>query len=149
MPPIEIRPSPIVETAEEVAPKTKYERSTLTELSAKEIHLRLTEQMETQKLFKDPALTLGELSALLNVHANVLSQVINSIENKNFYDYINQKRVEELTRIIALPENKNFTLLSLAYDSGFNSKTSFNRNFKKVTGLSPTAYLKQQQLTFA
>lgn len=140
---------PSVTAAEASAPKTKYEKSTLTDISAKEIHSRLSEQMEAEKLFKDPELTLGDLAALLNVHPNILSQVINSIENKNFYDYINQKRVDELRRVIALPANKNFTLLSLAFDCGFNSKTSFNRNFKKVTGLSPSEYLKQQQLTLA
>lgn len=139
---------PIIEE-ESSAPKAKYEKSTLTDISAKEIHIKLSEQMESQQLFKDPELTLGELAAVLNVHPNTLSQVINSIENKNFYDYVNEKRVEELKRIIALPANKNFTLLSLAFDCGFNSKTSFNRNFKKATGLSPSEYLKQQQLTLA
>ncbi|MNY28251.1 Helix-turn-helix domain protein [compost metagenome] len=68
------------------------------------------------------------------------------MEKKSFYDYINELRIEEFKIIVVLPENQKFTLLSLAYDVGFNSKTSFNRNFKNITGLSPTAYLQQQKI---
>ena len=98
--------------------------------------------MQEEKLYKNSELTLADLSQKLNVHPNVLSQVINSAEQKNFYDYINCQRIEEFKRIILLPENQKFTLLSLAFECGFNSKTAFNRNFKKATGISPSEYLK-------
>ncbi len=98
--------------------------------------------MENEKLFKNSELTLTQLSQTLNVHPNTLSQVINSVEQKNFYDYINFQRVEEFKKAMALPENQKFTLLSLAFECGFNSKTAFNRNFRKVTGVSPSEYLK-------
>lgn len=122
--------------------KKKYQKSGLSDLEALKIHKRLTDLMSSEKIFKNPEITLVELSQLLSVHPNILSQVINTLENKNFYDYINDKRVEEFKTIVVLQKNRKYTLLSLALESGFNSKTTFNRNFKKSTGLSPTEYLK-------
>jgi AraC-like DNA-binding protein len=88
-------------------------------------------------------LTLDELAEKVKVLPHILSQVINTIEQKSFYDYVNLKRVEDFKKAVALPENKKYTLLALALECGFNSKTAFNRNFKNVTGLSPSLYLKQ------
>ncbi len=122
--------------------KIKYEKSSLTTSELQVIHQKLTQIMEDEKLYKNPDLTLADLSQKLNIHSNVLSQVINSAEEKNFYDYINLQRVEEFKKQILLPENQKFTLLSVAFECGFNSKTAFNRNFKKATGLSPSEYLK-------
>jgi AraC-like DNA-binding protein len=133
---------PEVSPTENQSEKIKYEKSGLGTLELQSIHQKLTEIMEEEKLYKNSELTLSELSQKLNVHPNTLSQVINTVEQKNFYDYINYQRVEEFKRIILLPENQKFTLLSLAFECGFNSKTAFNRNFKKATGLSPSAYLK-------
>lgn len=122
--------------------KIKYEKSGLNITELQTIHKNLIMVMQEEKLYKNSELTLVELSKKLNVHPNVLSQVINSVEHKNFYDYINHQRVEEFKKIILLPENQKFTLLSIAFECGFNSKTAFNRNFKKATGLSPSEYLK-------
>jgi AraC-like DNA-binding protein len=124
----------------------KYQKSAIGEGHLSEIHLELLTLMDQKKLFKDPALSLSELARQLNVHSNSLSQVINRLEHKNFYDYVNALRIDEFKTIVAFPENQKFTLLSLAYEVGFNSKTSFNRNFKKITGLSPTTYLKQHKI---
>ncbi len=130
-----------------VAPKIKYEKSGLSEEQAGKIYKQLLGCMTNQKLFSDSELTLAALAKTLDVHPNHLSQVINSYEGKNFYDYINFHRVEEFKKLAPLPDNRNYTLLSLAYECGFNSKTSFNRNFKKVTGISPSEYLLQQQIS--
>lgn len=127
---------------ENASEKIKYEKSSLTNSDLQSIHQKLTLIMTDEKVFKNPDLTLAELSQKLNIHPNILSQVINSAEGKNFYDYINSQRVEEFKKLILLPENQKFTLLSLAFECGFNSKTAFNRNFKKATGLSPSEYLK-------
>lgn len=132
--------------SKEINSPFKYQKSAIGEELLSEIHLDLLKLMDQKKLFKDPGLSLNDLARQLNVHANTLSQVINTLENKNFYDYINELRINEFNMIVAYPENQKFTLLSLAYEVGFNSKTSFNRNFKKITGLSPTAYLKQQKI---
>ena len=126
--------------------KVKYLRSSLSEALAMEIYTDLTKVINEEKIFVNPELTLAELAQTLDVHPHNLSQVINTYEEKSFYDYINLKRIEEFKRIVAVPENRKFTLLALAHDCGFNSKTSFNRNFKNLTGLSPSDYLKQTQI---
>jgi AraC-like DNA-binding protein len=123
--------------------KIKYEKSGVDSADLFAIHKELSQIMQHENLYKNPELTLSDVAQKLQVHPNILSQVINSIEQKNFYDYINSQRVEEFKQMITLPQNQKFTLLSLAYECGFNSKTSFNRNFKKNTLLSPTEYLKQ------
>jgi len=110
---------------------------------ADKIHRDLKLLIKTEKAFKKEELSLAQLAQQLGVHPNNLSQVINTYENKSFYDYINTLRIEEFKALVLLPQNNRYTLLSLAFECGFNSKTSFNRNFKKITGQSPSAYLKE------
>ena len=127
--------------------KVKYEKSGLAGDQAGKIYEQLVIAMTNQKLFTESELTLAALAKTLAVHPNHLSQVINSYEGKNFYDYINFQRVEEFKNLAPQPDNRNYTLLSMAYECGFNSKTSFNRNFRKVTGISPSEYLLQQNIS--
>lgn len=129
--------------------KQKYERSTLPQEQADKIHHGLIDLMQTEKSYKESELTLAGLANRLSVHPHKLSQVINTYENKNFYDYVNLLRIEEFKHIVHLPKNRQFTLLSLAYEAGFNSKTAFNRNFKKITGQSPSDYLKAANIQLA
>lgn len=126
--------------------KTRYLKSTLSFDAQRVIQHSLTKAMNDQKLFLNPELTITELASRLSVHPNHLSQVINSLESKTFYDFINGKRIEEFKRIVALPENQKYTLLALAFECGFNSKTAFYRNFKNIVGQSPTLYLKQKHI---
>ncbi|WP_158267957.1 AraC family transcriptional regulator [Elizabethkingia sp. YR214] len=120
----------------------KYQKSGLTEDNIEDIHSRLIQLLDTEKPFVNPNLTLNELAKMLDVHPNSLSQVINSKGEKNFYELINEKRISEYLDKISDPENKQYTLLAIAFECGFNSKTSFNRNFKKYTGLTPSEYQK-------
>jgi AraC-like DNA-binding protein len=122
--------------------KKKYAKSGLNEDTAKILHQQLKFLMENRKTFKEPELTLTDLAIRMEVHPNYLSQVINELEGVNFYDYVNTLRVEEFKRLVSFPENQKYTLLALAYDCGFNSKTSFNRFFKIATNLSPSEYVK-------
>ena len=99
--------------------------------------------MVHDKLYTNPELSLNELALKLNIPPNYLSQIINEKCGKTFYDYINECRVEEFKKRIILPENRQFTLMTVAYACGFNSKSSFNRYFKKITELTPSQYIKE------
>ncbi len=125
--------------------KIKYAKSGLNVEQSKSIHQKLLILMQTKRLFTEPELSLNDLATELVIHPNYLSQIINEQEGRNFYDYINLLRVEEFKRIAVLPENKKYTILTLSVEAGFNSKSSFNRYFKKVTGLSPSAYIEKYQ----
>jgi AraC-like DNA-binding protein len=133
-------------SAPEEEVKVKYLKSTLSSEKQAEIHDKLTRAMEEQKLFLNPDLTIGQLAEAIAVHPNHLSQVINSKESKTFYDFINEWRIVEFKKMVTQPKNQKYTLLALAFECGFNSKTSFYRNFKNVTGQSPTQYLKDQHI---
>jgi AraC-like DNA-binding protein len=128
---------------DETIERKKYAKSGLNQHTAKELHQRLQSLMENEKLFTEPEFTLTDLAQRLDIHPNYLSQIINEIEGVNFYDYINGWRIEEFKKLVSLPQNHKFTLLALAYDCGFNSKSAFNRCFKKATNLSPSEYAKQ------
>jgi len=130
-------------------PSAKYGKSALPKEVADKIYQDLTRLMLIEKLFKDEDISLAELARQLSTHPNNLSQVINTYEGKSFYDYINGLRVEEFKALSLLPANKNYTLLALAHQCGFNSKTSFNRNFKKISGQSPSAFLRELNLQLA
>jgi len=138
----EITLDPLLTEEEDISiVKRKYAKSGLTDIEADRIHAELIKLMATSKIFTKPELTLTELATRLAIHANYLSQVVNEREGKNFYDYINSLRIEEFKNLVGLPENKKYTILTLAFECGFNSKSSFNRYFKKVTGLSPSEYI--------
>lgn len=124
----------------DVDQKNKYSKSGLTEETLEKLHQRLLLLMKEEGLFKKSDLSISDLSTKLGVHPNYLSQIINQKEGKNFYDFVNMYRIEEFKRLIVIPKNQQLTLLSLAYDCGFNSKSSFNRYFKKTTGQTPSEY---------
>jgi AraC-like DNA-binding protein len=121
-------------------PKKKYPKSGLTEEAATQLHQSLVQLMTRETLYKKSDLSINDLASRLGVHPNYLSQIINQKENKNFYDFVNTYRFEEFKRLISLQKNQQYTLLSLAYDCGFSSKSSFNRYFKKATGQTPSEY---------
>lgn len=101
--------------------------------------------MDEHKLYQEPELTLQQLSAHLNVPSHVVSQAINDGMNKSFYDLVNGLRVEEAKRLLLHPKSEGFTILSVGFEAGFNSKTTFNTVFKKFTGHTPTNYREQQR----
>lgn len=100
----------------------------------------LVEHMESQKPFLNPELSLQDLSDHIGLTRHQLSLVINQIHGINFYEFVNQYRINEVKQLMTDPSNYNFKLLSLAYDAGFNSKASFNRIFKQQTNMTPSQY---------
>ncbi|KAA3617020.1 MAG: AraC family transcriptional regulator [Calditrichaeota bacterium] len=102
----------------------------------------LENKMEKSKPFLDPQLTLPKLSEISNLPVHQLSRLINEQFKKNFSDYINAYRIEEFKKLSRMENYKNLTLLAIAHESGFNSKTTFNTAFKKLTQLTPKEYLR-------
>lgn len=125
---------------EEMPDPKKYARSGLTDEAATQLHQNLSRLMASEKLYEEPELTLTDLATRLDVPANYLSQVINEREGVNFYDYVSRLRIDAFKQLAADPKNSHFTLLALAFDCGFNSKSTFNRQFKKLTGQLPSEY---------
>jgi AraC-like DNA-binding protein len=96
-----------------------------------------------EKPYLNPGLSLADLAELAQVPAHHLSKLINEGFQKNFFDFINAYRVEAFKARIEQGDHLQHTILSLALDVGFNSKTAFNRAFKKHTGITPREYLRE------
>jgi AraC-like DNA-binding protein len=131
------------ENGSDEEPAGKYAYSSLTEAQAEDYRRQLLDYMRTAKPYLEPRITIGELAQRLDVPANELSRVINEQLGQNFFDFINGYRVAEFKNLLAEPANRHLTLLSLAHEAGFNSKSSFNAIFKKSTGLTPSEYARQ------
>lgn len=100
----------------------------------------LNQLMEKEKLFLHETLNLRTLSARLQSDPNLVSFVLNNVLHKSFSDYVNELRIAEMKRKIEDPAYSHFKIIEIAYECGFNSKATFNRVFKKVTGKSPSLY---------
>lgn len=124
----------------EATSNSLYENSGLKKDLAKEKHKELLEYMDKEKPYLDAKLSLNMLAEKLGISPNYLSQIINQFEKQNFNDFTNRYRVNEF--ISRASANQKYNLLTLAFDSGFNSKSTFNTAFKKQKGLTPSQYLK-------
>ncbi len=124
----------------EVEVEEKADNSQLAELKEK-----LEIVMKSENPHMDPDLTLNDLADKVDTTSTQLSIAINSGFGKNFNDYINAYRVEEVKKALLDESNSHLSILGIAYDCGFNSKATFNRVFKKLTDLSPSQYLALQK----
>lgn len=120
--------------------RMKYNRSGLTLLKAEEYRVQLLTYMEEESPHLNPDLTLSYLSEVLSIPNNHLSQVINERFGKNFYDFTNSYRVKEAQAWLADPKRNSATMLEIALESGFKSKSTFNSAFKKHTSMTPSEY---------
>ncbi len=123
--------------------KRKYKKSLLNPELLSQYHDQLKTLMEKEQPYLNPSLTLRELAAMMHIPANQFSQLLNEGFNQNFSEFVNAYRLETFKEKVADPKNSHLTLLAIAYDSGFNSKTVFNTYFKKVMGQTPKAYMKR------
>lgn len=96
--------------------------------------------MLKEQPYLDPELTLPKLAKEVGIPAHQLSQIINEFHKDNFFNFINQYRVEEVKSKMQDEKFENYSLLAIAFDSGFNSKSAFNRVFKKMTQMTPSQY---------
>lgn len=145
----DIRPKPIIPLVSENPSSTlsevqsrKYTRSGLDDEQAELVYKQLVDCMKKDKPYLDPEINIYQLAQLINVKKHHLSQVINEKAGINFFDFINEFRVEEIKRNMIDGDKKNLTLLGIALESGFNSKATFNTAFKKFTGQTPSDFQK-------
>jgi AraC-like DNA-binding protein len=115
------------------------------ETKISEIVSRISEAMQNEKLYQQAELTLQNLADRIKTPPYQVSQAINEGMHKNFYDLVNGYRVDEAKRLLLDVKNRNYTILSVGFEAGFNSKTTFNTVFKKFTGLTPTEYRETQR----
>jgi AraC-like DNA-binding protein len=104
---------------------------------------KLIELMKIQKPYLDSELNLIKLAELINMTPHQLSYIINTGFNENFFQYINTYRVEKAKELLVKEEMDKLSILGIAFESGFNSKTSFNTTFKKITGQTPSEFKKR------
>lgn len=110
-----------------------------------QIHIeRILQLMTVEKLYLNENLSLRELASHMKSDPNLISFILNNHMDSNFYDFVNRYRIEEVKNKLNNPHNKHLSLLGIALESGFNSKTTFNRVFKQVTGVTPTEFQKNR-----
>jgi TolB-like protein/AraC-like DNA-binding protein len=126
-----------------IEPIHKYKKSQYTDTEVIRYKNRLNTLMNDDKLFLNSELSLRLLAEYMNLPPNHMSQLLNEGFGQNFADYINSYRLQDFKARLGTDSAHQLTLLALAYDSGFNSKTVFNTFFKKKTGLTPKAYWNQ------
>jgi len=120
--------------------RDKYKTIPIDPERIEDIIAKLLRLMDEERLFLDPDLTLNKLSLRLRVHYNHLSRIINERFGLSYNDFINKYRIEEARKKLTAPEEKESTVLDIAYSTGFYSKSVFNAAFKKFTGMTPTEY---------
>lgn len=125
--------------------KKQYKQALLDSNEIKKYSKELEQIMIDYKLYLNPDLSLKDLASYLELPANYVSQLLNLGFQKNFSEYINTFRVNEFKERVLLEENKGLTIMAVAYDSGFNSKTVFNTFFKKIEGKTPNSFLKSKK----
>ncbi len=122
--------------------KEKYAGSGLTAAERRDCQQGLERLIKDEKIFLKADISLDELADKISISARKLSQFINEDCHQSFFDYINTFRIAEAQRIMTMSKDGKLTVLEIMYQSGFNSKSSFNTLFKKKTGQTPSAFRK-------
>jgi len=120
----------------EISIKSTINADELARLNQISEKLRLA--MEEEKIYRDQELSVNSLAKKLDIKPYLISRSLSEIDNKRFNDYVNAYRVKEVQTLLKDADNSKYTLLSLAMEAGFNSKSSFNRAIKKQLGISPS-----------
>ena len=126
-------------------PVKKYSNSTLDEEEKKRICLALDLLIRENKIYLDAELTIDLLAEKVSCSRHALSQVLNECKKRSFYDYINHYRVEAAKLLLADEGRKAYKIASIAYDAGFNSISTFNEVFKKLSGCTPSQFRRYPQ----
>lgn len=131
----------------QVSGSDAYKKSGLQPDRMQVIHAKMVQAMQSEKLYLRSTLSLHEMSDELNIPSYYITQTLSEFSKQNFYDFVNFYRIDEFKKRISEGAAENFSLLGIAFDCGFNSKSSFNRIFKNTTGRTPSEYKKNHSLT--
>ncbi|MGK2864923.1 MAG: helix-turn-helix domain-containing protein, partial [Chitinophagaceae bacterium] len=121
-------------------PVKKYASSTLDINEKKRICEALDATVKNDKIYLDPELTIVRLAEKIKCSRHSLSQVLNECMQQSFYEYINTYRVEEAKMLLTDESRKDNKIASIGYDAGFNSLSTFNEVFKKLSGCTPSQF---------
>jgi len=127
---------------EYVLTHSKYQNSTINSIDKERYFEQLEDLLLKQKQYRNPLLNIDLLSKQIMISSSRLSQVINEKSGKNFNDLVNFYKIEEAKKMLESDKN-SLNIIQVAYEVGFNSKSTFNTAFKKVTGLTPSQYKQQ------
>ena len=136
---------PTIDTEKNIDDSSKYQNSPISDELGKNLMLEIKQFMVTEKPYLEPKLSLPALATALDIPLNYLSQVINEQSGTNFFDFINQYRIEEAKYRLSLDATHGGNVLTIALEAGFNSKSTFYASFKKYTGMTPGEYRKARQ----
>ena len=117
-----------------------YKNSSLTTAIREDYKNKIVSFMKTEKPYLNPDITQSELAKKVNINSHNFSEILYYNFEQNFYSFINSYRILEAQNRIKNPKFSDFKIIAIAFDSGFNSKTSFNRAFKNHTGITPSEY---------
>ncbi|MGM0531179.1 MAG: helix-turn-helix domain-containing protein [Bacteroidota bacterium] len=130
-------------------PMVKYSKSSLSEKRKKEILTMIEKEMQENRFFAGNLASLSSLAGRINESTHHVSQVINEKLNKSFFELIARYRVEEAKRLLVSQQGNSLTIEEIAEEVGYNSKSSFNTAFKKITGQTPSQFRTSQDITQA
>lgn len=120
----------------------QYVKSGISKIELQSLSTKIVKYMEEKELYLNPEITLADVSRITNIPKHHITQALNGVLQKNFYQFINEYRVQEVIKRLENNDIKSFTLIAIAYDSGFNSKSTFNSVFKRIVNKTPSAYIK-------
>jgi AraC-like DNA-binding protein len=118
----------------------RYARSGLRDEQAEEYLTKLLNYMDEEKPFLDSDMTINDLSKKTGIPRHYITEVLNEKHGRNFFTFVNEYRVREVISRISDPKYRHYTILAIAFDAGFNSKSTFNTFFKAYTGKTPSSY---------
>jgi AraC-like DNA-binding protein len=127
----------------EEEPAVRYRNTRLTPADKQRYMQQIEQHMSDRKPYLDNELTLPSFAQQLQLNPNLLSQILNEGFGENFYRFINRYRVEESKRLLLDPACKHYTILAVALQAGFSSKSTFNRTFKEIAGCAPSEFTRQ------
>ncbi len=125
-------------------PSTKYAQSKLSNSELEKLKQRLDQLMEEKKPYLNRNLMKADLAEMLGVNNPEVARLLNEKIGMNFFEYVNYFRIREFIELAKMDRAKNLTFFGIAQEAGFNSKTTFNKSFKKIMGTSPSEYFSQE-----